>query len=234
MEETPAPQGQNLDKRVVFCLPGQTYSREFLMSWSALMSECMARGVTPILSQQYDAVVHFARAKCLGGNVVKGPSQKPFQGKIEYDYLMWVDSDVVFNAADFFKLLESPHDVTAGLYMMADREHYPVVRAYDNDYFVANGTYQYLTQADVDAETSRYVQAAFAGMGWMLVKKGVVEAMEYPWFFADVREIAPTTGEVLRDMCSEDVAFCANLAKAGVQVHVDKTVRVGHQKTFII
>jgi len=26
-----------------------------------------------------------------------GQNQKPFQGKIDYDFIMWIDSDMVFN-----------------------------------------------------------------------------------------------------------------------------------------
>ena len=54
----------------------------------------------------------------LGGDVLAGPNQKPFQGKVDYDVIVWIDSDIIFTPEDVFKLLDSPHDVTAGVYMM--------------------------------------------------------------------------------------------------------------------
>lgn len=225
--------------RVVFCVPGRTFSREFLISWSSLLSECIGRGVTPILSQQYSSVVHFARAKCLGADVTKGAAQKPFQGQLPYDYIMWVDSDMVFNSADFFKLLESPHVVTSGLYMMDDRKSYAVVKHWDVAHFRENGAFQFMDQAAVDAEADRYVPVSYAGMGWMLIKAGALESLPYPWFTHDLQRIppgteAPEAGVEMVDMCSEDVALCRNFAEAGIRVHVDKTCRVGHLKSFVI
>lgn len=235
-EIEPAPAPEQKAPRVIFCLPGRTYSREFLLSWSGLMSECLSRGIVPVMSQQYSSVVHFARAKCLGGDVLKGAAQKPFQGQVEYDYVMWIDSDVVFNPAEFFKLLESPHDVTAGVYTMEDRKHYAAVREWDEDYFRANGSFKFVDQAELDAEEGRYVPVAYSGMGWMLIKRGVLESLRYPWFAAELQEF-PDRGDgkgALVDMCSEDVALCRNLARAGHRILVDKTVRVGHQKAVIL
>ena len=101
-------------------MPGRSYSREFLLAWSDLLIQATAKGHQCMISQQYSSVVHFARARCLGGDVLKGPDQKPFQGNVEYDAMMWIDSDMVFKPDDFFSLLESPHDVTAGIYMTED------------------------------------------------------------------------------------------------------------------
>ena len=47
--------------------------------------------INPILSNSYDSNVFFVRNKCLMGNVLNGIKQKPFQGKIDYDYIMWMN-----------------------------------------------------------------------------------------------------------------------------------------------
>ena len=51
-------------------------------------------------------MVNFARCKCLGANVLRGPNQIPWDGKLEYDYQLWIDSDIVFNSEKFFQLLQ--------------------------------------------------------------------------------------------------------------------------------
>jgi hypothetical protein len=181
-----------------------------------------------MISQQYSSVVHFARAKCLGGNVLKGADQKPFQGQVDYDAMMWIDSDIVFKPEDFFKILESPHDVTSGIYMMEDLQHLAVVKNWDNDYFEKNGTFQFLSPTDLEAEP-QYVPVSYAGMGWMLIRKGVIEDLKYPWFWSALETVGG-----LVDMNSEDVALCKAMNAAGHQVYIDKTIRVGHQKAMII
>lgn len=213
---------------VIFCMPGRTYSREFLLAWSDLLMQANARGHKIMISQQHSSVVHFARAKCLGGDVLKGPDQKPFQGQIEYDVVMWIDSDMVFKPEDFFKILESPHDVTAGLYMMEDLQHFAVVRDWNEDWFQKNGTFKFLRPDDIQG-APRYIEVAYAGMGWMAIKKGAIESIKYPWFWSDLQRLGP-----LVDMSAEDVAFCRNLKEAGHPVHIDTQIRVGHQKSLII
>jgi hypothetical protein len=214
--------------RIVFCMPGREYSREFLLSWSDLLMQATAKGHQCMISQQYSSVVHFARAKCLGGDVTKGPDQKPFQGGVEYDAMMWIDSDIIFKPEDFFKILESPHDVTAGLYMMEDLTHLAAVKDWDTDMFMKNGTFKFIRPDDL-VGAAQYVKVAYAGMGWMLIRKGVVEDLKYPWFWSDLQKIGD-----LVDMNSEDVAFCRALEAAGHPVHVDTQLRVGHQKKMII
>ena len=49
-------------------------------------------------------MVNFARCKCAGADVRRGKKQKPFDG-LPYDYMMWIDSDIIFNNESFEKLL---------------------------------------------------------------------------------------------------------------------------------
>ena len=218
--------------KLVFCMPGRSYSREFLLAWSDLLMQASSKGHQIMISQQYSSVVHFARAKCLGGDVLKGPDQKPFQGQVDYDAMMWIDSDMVFKPEDFFNLLESPHDVTAGLYMMEDLQHFATVKEWDEDFFTKTGTFKFMSPEDLnglDSDESRYLPVAYTGMGWMLIKKGVVEDIKYPWFAAPLQTIGS-----LVDMNSEDVAFCRAIKAAGHEIHIDTKVRIGHQKLLII
>jgi hypothetical protein len=214
--------------KIVFCLPGRSYSREFLLAWSDLLIQATNKGHQCMISQQYSSVVHFARARCLGGDVLKGPDQKPFQGKVDYDAIMWIDSDMVFKPEDFFNLIESPHDVTAGLYMMEDLQNLAVVKDWDTDHFSKTGTFKFLSPPDLENEP-QYVPVSYAGMGWMLIRKGVLEDLKYPWFWSPLQEIGD-----LVDMSSEDVALCKAMTAAGHQVYIDKKIRVGHQKSMII
>ena len=211
--------------KIVFCLPGKEYSREFLMSWTELMMQATSKGHQCMVSQNYSSVVHFARAKCLGGDVTAGPDQKPFQGKVDYDAIMWIDSDIVFKPEDFFSLLESPHDVTAGMYMMEDMKNYAIVKEWDEEYFKKNGTFEFVKAEDMAKATNRYMKVAYSGMGWMLMRKGVLEEVKYPWFYGDLQKIG-----VMQDMMAEDVALCRKLN----EIYVDTTIRVGHQKKVIL
>jgi len=209
-------------------MPGRSYSREFLLCWTDLLMQLAGKGHNIMISQQYSSVVHFARAKCLGGDVLKGPDQKPFQGQVDYDVMVWIDSDIVFKPEDLFNLLESPHDVTAGVYMTEDLQNFATVKEWNTDFFKKNGNFKFLRPEDI-VGAPQYMPVAYTGMGWMAIRKGVVEDLKYPWFHADLENI-----DGIVDMKAEDVAFCKALWDAGHPVHIDTKIRVGHQKNVIL
>lgn len=214
--------------KIIFCMPGRSYSREFLLCWTDLLMQLAGKGHNIMISQQYSSVVHFARAKCLGGDVLKGPDQKPFQGQVDYDVMVWIDSDIVFKPEDLFNLLESPHDVTAGVYMTEDLQNFATVKEWNTDFFKKNGNFKFLRPEDI-VGAPQYMPVAYTGMGWMAIRKGVVEDLKYPWFHADLENI-----DGIVDMKAEDVAFCKALWDAGHPVHIDTKIRVGHQKNVIL
>ena len=63
-------------------------------------------GMSIQISQDYSSMVNFARCKCLGANVLRGPDQVPWDGKLAYDYQLWIDSDIVFNSEKFWQLCD--------------------------------------------------------------------------------------------------------------------------------
>jgi hypothetical protein len=58
------------------------------------------------ISQDYSSMVNFARCKVLGANVLRGKNQIPWDGKLEYDYQLWIDNDIVFNTESFWRLYQ--------------------------------------------------------------------------------------------------------------------------------
>ena len=58
-----------------------------------------------LLSQKTGSNIYHLRNACLGGDVLSGENQSPFQGKIDYDFIFWIDSDSVFSPMDIEKLI---------------------------------------------------------------------------------------------------------------------------------
>ena len=92
-------------KTIVFCLPGRGVSYNFLKSFVSLSFDLVQAGAAIQISQDYSSMVNFARCKCLGANVLRGPNQIPWDGKLNYDYQLWIDSDIVFNTEKFYQLI---------------------------------------------------------------------------------------------------------------------------------
>ena len=92
-------------KSIIFCLPGRGVSYTFLKNFVQLCFDLVQAGASIQISQDYSSMVNFARCKVLGANVLRGPKQVPWDGKLKYDYQLWIDSDIVFNTEAFYKLL---------------------------------------------------------------------------------------------------------------------------------
>jgi GT2 family glycosyltransferase len=181
------------------------------------------------MSQKFNSNVYYVRAQCLGADVLRGRSQKPFNGQIEYDYIMWIDSDVVFQPIQFEKLLKRDLDIVGGMYLMDNATHYAAVKDWDVNFFRRNGSFQFLSKEDIQGQTEP-LEVAYTGFGFLLIKKGIFERISYPWFEPQMTDM----GNGIFDFASEDVSFCIKARNAGFKIYVDPTVIVGHEKPKIL
>lgn len=226
--------------KIILATPGRTYSNKFLMSWTELIVSLMKRGIDFQPINKYSSVVYYARNMCLGGDNLKGVEQKPFQGQVDYDYIMWIDSDIVWRAEQFYKLLSTlegyPHlDMVSGLYKMEDTKHFATVVNWELDFFKRHGTFRFMTVNDLkqyDKET--LIEVAYTGMGFMLVRKGVFEKVGYPWFKPIWENILLDNGINAVDFTSEDVGFCRTATSKGIKIFVDPSIIVGHEKMVVL
>lgn len=222
---------------IVFCIPGDIFSGEFLKKWTELFGFCLMNNIKPILSNATNSNVFFVRNMCLNGDVLMGINQQPFQGQINYDYIMWIDSDQVFNIQHFVSLLNSNKDIVSGYYMMKNCTHFAVVPQMDENFFLKNGSYKFLDKEmineHIQTNKTNLLEVDYCGMGFMLVKKGILENFEYPWFQPETSEF--TLGALkIKDYNSEDVYFCKKCKELGYKIYVDLNVRVGHEKKLIL
>lgn len=222
-------------KKVIIALPGREYSGNFIKNWSETLMVLTQKGYKVTLTNEYSSFVSFSRMKTLGLDVTRGATQVPFDGKLDYDVWLTIDSDIFFIPEQVIELIEDTdkYPVVSGLYRMTDLKHYAAVKKWDTEFFKKHGTFEFIKADELDT-TEKYMKVAYNGMGFFACRKGVIENLKYPYFSYPLIEIETEDGKVLRDMCSEDVAFCKNLKDAGYDVVVNTTLRVGHEKTLVI
>ena len=203
--------------RIIFCVPGNNFSNYFLTSWTKLLKYCHDNGIEAELSNGYTSIVHLARYSCLKINIHDTGCEScknPFQGKEYYDYIMWIDSDMVFEPEHFQKLLDANKKVITGLYKVEASNEYACWES---------GTNKRIDEEYLK-ENNGIIETSFAGMGFMLIKSGVFELMKYPYFSL------PDNGECV----SETISFCHNLKRIHIPIHAHLDVVVGHEKQQII
>jgi len=189
---------------------------------------CFKSNIQILLSRKSSNNVYFVRNLCLGGDVMRGENQKPFNSEIPYDYILWIDSDMVFSPQHFTQLLSRQADIISGLYLMEGGKLFATCKDWDEEFFKQNGHFKFLSPEDMK-DAKEPFEVSYTGMGFMLVKHGVFESMEYPWF----RPFEKRIGNMV-DFTMEDVAFCLKAKEKGFSVLVDPLVRVGHEKRVVL
>ena len=183
-------------------------------------------------------MVNFARCKVLGANVLRGPKQIPWDGKLNYDYQLWIDNDIVFNSEKFWQLCDlalnkegEEKGIVAGWYATEDGHTTSVAHWLEEDDFRRNGGVMNHETVDSISKRRKPFTVDYTGFGWVLIQKGVFEGLEYPWFAPKMQVFE--SGAV-QDMCGEDVSFCLDAKETGLDIWCDPRIRVGHEKTRVI
>ena len=239
-------------KAIVFCLPGRGVSYVFLKNFVQLCFDMVQNQMSIQISQDYSSMVNFARCKCLGANVLRGPDQIPWDGKLKYDYQLWIDSDIVFTSEKFWQLCDlavpaesvnedgstneevlTDRAITAGWYSTEDGRTTSVAHWLDEDDFRNNGGVMNHEMVEGISKRNKPFTVDYTGFGWVMIKKGVFEhpEMKYPWFAPKMQVFE--SGAV-QDMCGEDVSFCLDAIDAEFKIWCDPRIRVGHEKQRVI
>lgn len=259
---TPSDEKKEQKKlRVIVGLPGDHFSQSFLLAWTETIHALINTGRYEIIvSPGKSSFVSFARMHTLGLNVLRGKNQKPFNGEA-YDVFLTIDSDVVFSPVQVVELIECTkiHPVVAGYYMMANNKQFAVVKDWNKEFFIKNGTFEFLEPKDVEPYVTRFqaeleqrkkdleekkelgslsqpefIKVSYAGLGFFACRKEVLDALQYPYFNRDLQRMRTKEGVELVDMCSEDVAFCKNIEDAGFDIMLNTRLRVGHEKPIVL
>ena len=227
-------------KKVVLAIPGDNFSSRFLVAWTSTLNVLWdTQKYDLIVSPGVSSYVTFARMQTLGLDVLRGIQQKPFNN-LDFDVWVSIDSDIIFSPKQVIDLIEATeiHPVVSGMYRMSNLTNYAIVKEWDTDYFLKNGTFEFLTPEYVEKwkqETGlKFMPVNYTGLGFFAMRRDVLKKMTYPYFNADLQEIINDDGTILRDICSEDVAFCKNIQKTGVSIVVNTDLRVGHHKLISI
>ena len=246
--------------RVMIGLPGSSFTQGFVLSWSQALYHLIHSGQYEVMiCPGASSFVSFARMQTLGADVLRGKNQKPFNGA-DYDVFVSIDSDIVFPSAALLELIEATriHPVVSGYYMMADNKNFAVVKDWNKEHFLKNGCFPFLTPADLDPYLQRakeqvdarkkaqeegtpihsfvpeFMNVSYAGMGFFACRKEVLDKLSYPFFHRELQRMRASDGTEIVDMCSEDVAFCKNIADAGYDIMLHTQLRVGHEKMVVL
>jgi hypothetical protein len=207
---------------LVICTPGHSLINSYVLSLLKLASALNDAKISFTWANDYSSHVADAREVTLSGTRDNSFFEtKPFEGRLTYDKIMWIDSDIAFTPEDVLKLYRSDKDIITGAYLLAHGE----VTAYKKR---EGEPYNY----EEVKEMTDLVQIASAGMGFMCVKNGVFESLSRPWFQTAFHTVQINDKDYTYPITGEDTSFCHRALDAGFEIWFDPTVRVTHHKTM--
>lgn len=132
----------------------------------------------------------------------------------QVDYVFYMDADMIYPADSIIKLLAHDKEVVQGFYSTRKTPTQPV-------HF--KEIYEDARLADPENRlqcTTGLVEQACGGFGGILIKKSVLEKMQFPYF-----KVYYTADRVL---VGEDIHFFIELRKLGIKSYLDCDLKYGH------
>ena len=145
-----------------------------------------------------------------------------------YDYVLWLDSDMVFASDTLTRLLDDAEkykvDYVAGLAFWRHKPTNPVI--YKRVLWGQNkdGTIEHGAEIWKDYPKDKFFEIGGSGMGCVLVRTSVIRKV------AETFKCSPF--EPMPFM-SEDLSFCWRLARLGFPMYCDSRIKVGHVGQYI-
>lgn len=200
----------------VFLLPGHSFSRQFLNSWSQTLVALSELGITFKWYTDYTPIISLTRNRLLGYAgptlIDKKLSTTVFQGQLTCNKVVFVDSDIVWSVNDFLQLLASGEDVVGASYVTSNRYS---VAALQDPYTL-----------NIHDLTGELIPVTSMGLGLVVCSFEVLQQMSYPWFSVVEHEDGSRV--------TEDVYFFNKVRELGYTPYLHSGVRVGHVKDLVL
>jgi hypothetical protein len=162
-------------------------------------------------------------------------------------HLMWIDSDIGFNATDIVSMLIADRDIVGGIYPKKEVDWASVAQAAKagvppEELINHAGSFAVKLIDDsgdsLAADPDGLLEIAAAGTGFMLIKRGVFDTLsevvpEYAPDEKPIKEYYATTTDPSGRLITEDYHFCLLARSHGFKIYAAPWVRLGHAGTYV-
>jgi hypothetical protein len=145
------------------------------------------------------------------------------------DYLLFVDSDMVFPPDSLQKLIDLNADVATGVYFKRQAPHRPNVY-----HWTGKTTGVHKNYVDIPKEPFKVDST---GGGFLLISKRVLDEWtkeRYQKHGRPFTRILADDGETGADHYGEDTSFCLRCKELGYEIWADPTIKLGHKGSVTI
>lgn len=198
------------------------------------------------LKNRVDSLYAFTSTESLVPNARNVLTHQFLESKATH--LMWIDSDIGFNATDIVSMLIADRDIVCGIYPKKEVDWARVARAARTDVPPEKlrdhaGLFAVkLLDGSADrlaADPDGLLEVAAGGTGFMLIKRGVFVALSdaVPEYAPEQRLIkefyATATDPESGRLITEDYHFCGLARSHGFKIYAAPWARLGHAGTYV-
>jgi len=185
------------------------------------------------------AGIPITSAQRVQGNQIGRQRQTAFDTwhkKTDFDWLLWVDSDIVLTNEALKLVWESAHPVdrpvVSGTYFISKQMESSIMQPYAA-VFMAHEDDKYLMSYVHPLPFNQLMKVDYAGFGFLLMHRSVADKMrEYHGdisFFIESQDEANAAKDTF---IGEDIQFFMKMKEAGIPLHVHTGATVKHMKRF--
>ena len=155
------------------------------------------------------------------------------QPPADVEWLIWIDSDILFTIDKLNILLKINHPFVAGWYI-SDLSKQVMAGNWDEEYFKKNKHMPFLDKDKIleiaNKKSNELIEVDYTGFGFVKMHVSILKRMKYPYFTLNNININEYT-----DLSSEDVSFCQNCYKqTGIKPVICPLLQVGHLKNIFL
>lgn len=197
---------------IAICTPGVNFDVGYIKSLMATVQRLNEEKISYKFFNGYSSIVSDAR----NNTICDDESEIPFGGKITYNKMMWIDSDMGWTPDQFLRLYESEKDIIGGVYLSS-----------------SGGPTYGLGSKMMNAISLSFTdpfRVLGVGFGLVAIKSGVFEDIAFPWFEIETK----IDDEGKRKTIGEDFVFCNKALAAGYETYVDPSIKLIHYKVLPI
>lgn len=178
-------------------------------------------------------------AQRVQGNQIGRQRQTAFDvwhKKTNFDWLLWVDSDIVLTNEALQLVWKSAHAVerpiVSGTYFISKQMENSVMEPYPAVFTAVEGD-KYLMSYVHPLPPNELIRVDYAGFGFLLMHRSVADKMRE--FHGDISffiESMDDSNTAKDTFIGEDIQFFMKMREAGIPLHVHTGATVKHMKRF--
>lgn len=179
-------------------------------------------------------------AQRVQGNQIGRQRQTAFDvwhRQTNFEWLLWVDSDIVLTNDALQKVWQSAHPVerpiVSGTYFISKQMESSIMQPYPALFMKHEGGDKYLMSYVHPLPPDQLLKVDYAGFGFLLMHRSVADKMrEYHGDISFFIESMDEANNAKDTFIGEDIQFFMKMSEAGIPLHAHTGATVKHMKRF--